>query len=211
MDPVVIIGGGGHAKVVIELLEDAAQYQIAGCTVSGAEASFVLDIPVLGEDSELPRIYASGVRHAIVAVGGNRVRRTLAQMARNIGFQLISAVSPRAIVSKRAELSAGIAIMAGAVVNSCCRLGEGCIVNTGATVDHDCRIGDWAHIAPGTNLAGRVTVGEGAFLGIGSRVIPGITIGEWTTVGAGAVVVRDLPAAVTAVGVPARITGGAGR
>jgi UDP-perosamine 4-acetyltransferase len=211
MEQLVVLGGGGHAKVIIEILQDAGKFIIAGCIASGSEVSSVLDLPVLGGDSQLPRIYASGVRNAFVAVGDNRVRRSLTQKVIAVGFKLVNAVSPHAVLSRRVELCAGVAIMAGAVVNSCSRIGNGCIVNTGATVDHDCKIGDWAHIAPGTNLAGCVTIGEGAFLGIGSRVIPKISIGDWATVGAGAVVIRDLPAAVTAVGVPARITGGAAR
>lgn len=211
MERVVVIGGGGHAKVIIEIIQDAGQFEIAGCTVGDSGVSSVLDVPVLGDDSQLPRIYASGVRHAFVATGNNRLRRSLAEKVLAAGFRLVNAVSPRALLSRRMELCSGVAIMPGAVVNPCSRLGNGCIINTGATVDHDCHIGDWAHIAPGTNLAGCVTVGEGAFLGIGSSVIPKTSIGEWTTVGAGAVVIRDLPAYVTAVGVPARITGGTAR
>jgi UDP-perosamine 4-acetyltransferase len=210
MEQVVVIGGGGHAKVIIEILQDAGLFEVAGCTAPGRETR-VLDVPVLGDDSQLPRIYASGVRNAFVGIGDNRLRRALAQNVLAVGFNLVNAISPRAALSRRVETGVGVAVMAGAVINACCRLGDGCIINTGATVDHDCAIGDWAHIAPGTNLAGCVTVGEGAFLGIGSRVIPKITLGAWTTVGAGAVVIRDLPAAVTAVGVPARITGGAAR
>jgi len=211
MEPLVVLGGGGHAKVVIEILQDAGQYDVIGCTDGNATSGSVLNVPVLGGDSELARIYASGVRNAFVAVGDNRLRRRLTKTARDIGFHLVNALSPHATVSRSVEFCSGIAIMAGAVINSCSRLGDGCIINTGATVDHDCAIGNWTHIAPGTNLAGRVIVGEGVFLGIGSRVIPGISIGEWSIVGAGAVVVRDLPAGITAVGVPATISGSPSR
>jgi UDP-perosamine 4-acetyltransferase len=205
MHPVVLIGGGGHAKVVIEILEAAGTFEIAGCLTGEGSAQSVLDVPVLGDDSCLPRLYASGIRHAFVAIGSNRLRQRLSGAVSQLGFELVNAISPLAIVSRRARLQNGIAIMPGAVINSCATLGNGCIINTGVTVDHDCVVGDWAHLAPSTALAGNVTVGAGAFLGVGVHVIPEITIGEWSIVGAGAVVIRHLPANVTAVGTPAKV------
>jgi UDP-perosamine 4-acetyltransferase len=207
MDQVVLLGGGGHAKVIVELFRAAGCYEVAGCASKDPAAALALGIPVLGDDSRLPAIHASGVRHAFVAIGDNRRRRRLSEEVSRIGFTLVNAISPGAILSPSVRLGAGVAVMAGVVINACSRIGNGCILNTGATVDHDCVIGNWAHIAPGTNLAGCVSVGEGAFLGVGSRAIPKISIGEWATVGAGAVVIRDLPPDVTAVGVPARILG----
>jgi UDP-perosamine 4-acetyltransferase len=205
MEQLVVIGGGGHAKVIIEILQETGEFQLAGCTVSESAERSVLGVPVLGGDSELPGVLAAGVRYAFVAIGSNHLRRRLAAAVQEMGFRLANAVSPRAVVSPSAAVGRGVAVMAGAVINACSTLGDGCIVNTGATVDHDCRLGDWSHIAPGTNLAGNVSIGEGSFLGTGCRVIPGISIGEWTTVGAGATVIHDLPPRVTAVGVPARV------
>jgi len=207
MERVVVIGGGGHAKVIVDLLLAAGRYSIAGCVERKPEACSDLGIPLLGDDLRLPEIYRDGVRYAFVAIGDNRVRRRLSARAVELGFELANAVSPTAILSPRVKLGAGIAIMAGVVINACSQIGDGVIVNTGATIDHDCAIGAWAHIAPGSNLAGCVRVGEGAFLGVGCRVIPGVSIGEWTTVGAGGVVIHDLPAEVTAIGVPARVKG----
>ena len=113
-------------------------------------------------------------------------------------------VHPAAWVDLSVELGPGAVVFAGAVIQPRTVVGAHAIVNTAASIDHDCRIGRFAHLAPGVHLAGTVTVGDGAFLGIGTVAIPGVTIGEWTQVGAGAAVVRDLPARVRAVGVPAR-------
>src|SRR5271166_4662676 len=191
---VVIIGSGGHAKVVIELVRAEGKYQIKGCTGLG-ERGFVLgDVPVLGSDSVLPAMLAHGAKKAFVAIGDNHLRLRLLAKVSEMGFELINAISPDAVVSPSASLGRGIAIM------------DGAIINTNAGVDHDCRIGSGAHIGPGSVLAGNVEIGSETFLGVGTCVVPGIRVGSRTIVGAGSVVVRDIPDGVTAMGVPARIT-----
>lgn len=202
---VVIVGSGGHAKVVIELVRARGNYLVLGCT-GLAEDGFVLsDVPILGTDNVLPALLARGVKNAFVAIGNNRRRlRLLAQVA-EMGFELVNAVSPNAVVSPSATLGRGIAIMAGAVINASARIGDGAIINTNAGVDHDCSIGRGAHIGPGSTLAGNVEVGCEAFLGVGTCVIPGTRIGNRATIGAGSVVIRDIPDDATAMGVPARV------
>jgi UDP-perosamine 4-acetyltransferase len=203
---VVIIGTGGHAKVVIELIRAEGKYQIKGCTGLG-EGGFVLgDVPILGTDSVLPDLLANGAEKAFVAIGDNHLRLRLLAKISEMGFELINAVSPDAVVSHSATLGRGIAIMAGAIINASAEIGDGAIINTNAAVDHDCRIGSGAHIGPGSALAGKVEVGRESFLGTGTCVIPGVRIGSRAIVGAGSVIVRDLPDDVTAMGVPARIT-----
>jgi UDP-perosamine 4-acetyltransferase len=166
----------------------------------------VLGVPWLGDDGVLSEVLASGVTRAFVAVGDNRRRAMLARDLTAAGFQLITVISARAVVSPRAVVGTGVAIMPGVVINVDSVLGNGAIVNTAAHLDHDCRIGDFAHVGPGCALAGNVVVEAGAFLGVGTRVIPGRTVGEWSTLGAGSVVVRDVPRGVVAMGVPARVT-----
>jgi UDP-perosamine 4-acetyltransferase len=205
-EAVVIVGSGGHAKVVIELIRAEGKYQIKGCTGLG-ESGFVLgDIPILGTDSVLPAILANGAKKAFVAIGDNHLRLRLLDQVSKMGFELINAISPGAVVSPSATLGCGIAIMAGAIINASTQIGDGAIINTNASVDHDCRIGSGAHIGPGSVLAGNVEIGSETFLGVGTCVVPGIRIGSRTIVGAGSVVVRDIPDGVTAMGVPARIT-----
>lgn len=203
MTRIILLGSGGHAKVVLEMLEENRELEIAGCTSPDSALRHIFDYPVLGNDSILPEVLNSGVRHAFVAVGENKLRLSLMNHVRSLGFSFVNAISSRAIVSRRVSLGAGVAVMPGAVINADAVIGDGAIVNTGATIDHDCRIGQAAHVAPGVNMAGNVSIGEGALLGIGSRVIPGVTVGPWAVVGAGSVVIRDVPAYVTAVGAPA--------
>lgn len=205
MEQIIVVGDGGHARVVIEILEESREFQIAGCTSAVRGNTEVLGIPVLGDDSILPRLYESGLRRAFIALGDNRARLNKTRELAEMGFMLVNAISTHAAVSRRAVLGCGVAVMPGAVVNVLSRVGNGAIVNTGAIVDHDCQLGAFCHVGPGSSLAGRVSVAEGAFLGTGVHVIPGVSIGAWAIVGAGAAVVRDVPASVTAAGVPAAI------
>ena len=205
-EAVVVIGSGGHAKVVIELVRAEGKYQIKGCTGLGGGGFVLGDVPILGTDSVLPAIWADGTRRAFVAIGDNHLRLRLFAQVSEMGFELINAVSPNAVVSPSATLGRGIAIMAGAIINASAEIGDGAIINTNAGVDHDCRIGRGAHIGPGSTLAGNVEIGCESFLGARTCVIPGIRIGSRAIVGAGSVVVRDIPDDVTAMGVPARIT-----
>jgi UDP-perosamine 4-acetyltransferase len=204
-EAVVIVGSGGHSKVVIELVRAEGKYQILGCT-GLAEGGFVLgDVPILGKDAVLPAVLAQGVKSAFVAIGDNRLRVRLLTQVSEMGFELINAVSPNAVVSPSATLGRGIAIMAGAVINASTQIGDGAIINTNAGVDHDCCIGNGVHIGPGSALAGNVEVGRESFLGIATCVLPGVRIGSRAVIAAGSVVIRDIPDDVTAMGVPARI------
>ena len=200
----VIVGDGGHAKVIIDIFLDSGVQPI-GCTGVDRSRGDLLGIEIIGGDDQLPRLFAAGTRQAFVAIGDNRKRREISRAVREIGFHLVNAISMRASVSRFARLGAGVAVMPGAVVNAAAEIGDGVIINTGATVDHDCMIGSFAHIAPGTNLGGRVLVGEGALLGIGTRVVPGIKIGDWAVAGAGSVIIRNLEPNIVAAGVPASI------
>jgi UDP-perosamine 4-acetyltransferase len=202
---VVLLGGAGHAKVIIEMFRETGDWEVIGCLSSDPAERSVCGVPVLGDDAELENIFRRGITHAFPAIGDNRRRCAVAERLHKIGFHLVNAISRRATVSPSAGLDTGIAVMPGAVINAESVICSGAIVNTGATVDHDCHVGPYSHVGPGTNLAGCVRLGSGVLLGIGCRVIPNTLIGEWSIVGAGGVVIADLPPFVTAVGVPARV------
>ena len=200
---ILVVGAGGHGKVVIAALREAG-HRIAGVFDDNPAmwGQSVLGCTVLGPSSRLLDLPPAP---AVLAMGGNAVRRRLAQTMPAIEW--FTVVHPRACVHSSVTLGVGTVVCAGAVIQPDAVIGAHCIINTSASVDHDCQIEDYVHVAPGVHLAGGVTVKSGTLLGIGACVTPKVTIGSQSIVGAGSVVVRDLPDGITAIGVPARIQG----
>jgi sugar O-acyltransferase (sialic acid O-acetyltransferase NeuD family) len=194
--PVVILGGGGHARVVIDALR-CAGHVIAG--VIDPKADVAKNLPAgitwLGED--LSKARAAEVQLAIgvgsLDVGAKNLRPRLFNEAKAGGFDILSFRHPSAIVAGDVELGEGAQLMAGAILQPGVRLGVNCIVNSGASLDHDCRIGDHVHIAPGVVLSGAVEIGDGCHLGTGAIVIQNIRISASAMIAAGAIVTRDVP------------------
>jgi len=201
----IIIGAGGHAKVVIDMLKKNDEYSILGCIGNGNSTKNILDIPIIGDDTLLPDLRNRGIVFAFVAIGDNQIRKKLSLSLKQLGFKLINSISQEAYIASGVSIGEGVAIMPGAIINADTVIADNVIVNTGATIDHDCIIQSYVHIAPGCNLAGNVAVGEGAFLGIGAKVIPHVQIGAWSILGAGAVATKAIPPEITAIGIPARI------
>jgi UDP-perosamine 4-acetyltransferase len=202
--PVVVIGAGGHAKVVIELIRAQGRYDVVGCTDREPERGDVVGAPILGSDDVLPALYEQGVRHCFIALGDNALRRKVAAQVTALGFELVNAISPKAVVSPTARLGRGVAVMAGAVINAATVVEDLAIINTRAAVDHDCQIGEAAHVAPRAALAGGVRIGPRALVGAGATVVPGVSVGEATVIGAGATVISNLGPNLVVVGVPAK-------
>lgn len=200
----VIIGAGGHSKVIIDILQHDESIEIVGCT-DYSDKKEVMGFPILGDDSILPSLFEGGIRHAFVAIGDNKRRFNIATQVQHLGFTLINAISPSAYISSSAQLGRGIAIMPNAVLNAEAQIHNYSIINTGASIDHESIIEQACHVAPGVTLSGNVHVKEGSFLGTGSNVIDGITIGAWSILGAGSVAIRNIPGSCVAVGVPARV------
>lgn len=209
MARILVIGGGGHARVVIEAIRAAATHEIAGIAASASAAGEIIDgVPVICTDEELARIRSEGVSSAVVAVGSvgdASARVRLAEAARNAGFDFPVIVHPRAYVAPTATVAEGAFIAAGAIVGTGAQIGAFAIINSLAVVDHDCRIGRFAHVAPGCALSGAAEVGDRTHVGVGSSVIQGVRIGRDTLVGAGAAVVEDLGDEVIAYGVPCKV------
>jgi UDP-perosamine 4-acetyltransferase len=204
----LIIGAGGHGKVVLDILRSGDQYRAVGFVDADPKltGTKVGGLPVFGAVHQLSRlIHQQRIGAAIIAIGDNRARSSYARAVDDARLPLINAIHRSAVVSPTATLGRNVVIAATAVVCTETRLGDFVIVNTGASVDHECELGSAVHICPGARLAGRVRVDANAFIGLGANVIQCLRIGAGATIGAGAVVLQDLPAGATAVGVPARV------
>lgn len=194
----IVYGGGGHGKAVIELVRLLGSHDIVGLVDDGLRAGDkVLDVEVLGGGDRLRGLRAEGVGLAANAVGGIGDINSRIGVFRRLGwagFRCPSLAHPTAVVEESASLAEGIQVFPHAYVGSAVEVGFGSIVNTAAVVSHDCRLGENVNIAPGALLAGAVTVGEGSLIGMGVTVNLDVDIGARARIGNSAVVKRDVPA-----------------
>ena len=193
-----IIGAGGHAKVIIDILL-ASNEEINGVWDENPVIKEVLNQSVVGNFAAFK---AGELQPVIIAIGNNLIRKRIAEEL-TVKFGL--AIHPKSAISSSSRLGEGTVVMANASINADVQIGKHVIINTNASIDHDCEIGDFVHLSPQVGLGGNVCIGEGTHVGIGASVKQGIKIGKWTTIGAGAVVIRDIPDYAVAVGNPTRV------
>jgi acetyltransferase EpsM len=204
---ILVIGAGGHAQVIADLILSRARLgedlQLIGFIDddAGLLGHEILGVKVLGQMRQVNEFEHDAV---VVGIGDNAIRARVYKQLKASGMTFSTAIHPRAVVADDVRLGEGSVVFANAVINTGSIVGPNVIINTGATVDHHAHIGAHVHIAPGAHLGGTATVEEGAFVGIGSSVIPNHMIGAWSIVGAGAAVIHDVPPHVTVVGVPAK-------
>jgi len=197
---IIIIGAGGHGKVVLSTLI-ALGKKIAGFVDDNPSLlnHEILGYKVLGNTTLLANRLE---QTAIFGIGNNKLRKKISSIYPYLVWEI--AIHPRAYVHESVLIGEGTVVFAGAVIQPDTIVGKHVIINTASSIDHDCHIKDFSHIAPKVGLAGHVKINEGCFLGIGCSIIPSIHIGQWTNIAAGSTVVSHMNDHVCAKGVPAR-------
>ena len=205
----ILIGAGGHCKVIIDSLKDHSEFEIEGiidCPEKIGQS--VLGIPIVGSDDDLERIYNQGVQYAFIAIGSIRYpnkRIEIFNLLLRIGYQIPNIIDSTAIIAKSVKMGKGNYFGKGAIVNADVNIKDACIINTGSIIEHDGYIDNFVHIAPRATLCGNVSVGEKTHIGCSATVIQDIRIGKECIIGAGSVVIRNIPEKVQVCGVPAKI------
>ena len=201
MKELVIIGAGGHGRVIADIAQKLGVYKTISFLDDG-DAKETMGLPIIGRSSDVEKY--TNTADIFVAIGNSAVRGEFIERLLAIGANVPTLIHPSAIIGACVEIGAGTAIMAGTVINPCSKLGKGCIVNTSSSIDHDCMIGDYAHIAVGAHLAGAVSVGKKTWIGAGATVRNNVDICSNCMIGAGAVVIKDITESGTYIGVPAK-------
>jgi sugar O-acyltransferase (sialic acid O-acetyltransferase NeuD family) len=208
MKSIVLVGGGGHAKVIVSILRKLADVTILGYTAL-EDGGSLMGVPFLGSDTVIARLADQHNNlNAVLAVGqvglGDH-RCSIWEQLHALPISFGPIVSPNAIVNEEVSMSEGVVVVDGVVVNSGADIGRGVIVNTNSTVEHDVVLGDWVHVASGATVSGGVKVGSFSMIGTGATVIEGKTIGSRCLIGAGSTVIHDLSEPGIYVGCPARL------
>ena len=202
--PLVIVGTGGHARVVLDAANALAREVAGFVSAQHIPSGTIQGVPVLGSDYLLcdPKFLAG--HSFIVAVGNQGVRHRLSEGITTTGGMLETLIHPVSVISPSARIGMGSVVLAGCVANAGASIGPSCILNTACSVDHDVELAEGTQICPGARLAGGVRCGAWSFIGTGATIVPNVGIGARAVVGAGAVVLRDVPDDITVVGNPAR-------
>ena len=194
----VIIGAGGHGKVIADIALKNGYVNI--CFVDDNATGYVMGFPIIGTSIEIERLN-DGNTDFVIGIGNNATRKLIAE---KYDVNFVTLVHPSAQIGVNVSIGKGTVVMAGAVINPCSSIGEHCIINTRAVIEHDNVVENYAHISPNAALGGAVHIGELTHIGIGATIINNINICENCIIGAGAVVIRDITESGTYVGVPAK-------
>ncbi len=191
----LLFGGSGHAKVIIDCLEKGS---VHGIFDDNPALNSLNETIILGKyrQETMPE------EQLIISIGSNQTRKKVSEIVRH---KFGKAIHSSAIISPYSTIDEGTVIFHGSIVQSGASIGKHCIINTAATIDHDCKLENFVHVSPNATLSGTVNVGEGTWIGAGATVINNINIGKWCIIGAGAVVTRDIPDFSVVMGIPGKV------
>lgn len=196
MDKIILIGAGGHAKSVIDSIEQAGKYEIVGFSEKFKDEGIQYrGYKVICTDDELEVLYKSGVQNAFITIGymGNSdLREKLYNKLKSIGFNIPSVVDKSAILATDVQIGKGCFIAKGTIINSQSCISDLAIINTGVVIEHECYVGFNTHIAGKSIICGNVNIGNNVFVGAGSTVIQGIKIGDSTIIGAASNILHNV-------------------
>jgi sugar O-acyltransferase (sialic acid O-acetyltransferase NeuD family) len=202
--PVIIIGNGGHARVLVDILF-MQKREIIGYTAPNEENN-PYSITYLGGDEEILKYHPQEIElvNALGSVSDTKLRANIFNIFKSKGYRFSTIIHPSAVISETVTLGEGVQIMAGAVIQPFVKIDDNTIVNTSTSIDHDCCIGKHCHIAPGCVLSGGVFVGEGTHIGTGTKIIQNVIIGKNVLIGAGSLVLRSISDNKKVYGSPAK-------
>ncbi len=201
---VIILGNGGHSKVIQEMIYAQAGYQIVAILDDKYGFKSKKDGKIYAPIADLRKIMTTDMK-VVIAIGDNAIRKLLSRKLLIGEEQYLTVVHPSAVVSPTATIGKGSVVMPGTYINAEATIGHQCIINTGSIVEHESTVGNFSHISPNATLAGNVSIGEGVHIGSSATIIPGMAIGSWSVIGAGSTVIKHIPSFSTAVGCPTRI------
>lgn len=205
--PLILIGGGGHCKSVIDVIESTEQYEIVGILdkpeLVGQD---ILGYKVIGSDDDIAKFHEKGASFLITVgqIKSCTVRIKIATKIAHLGGSLATVVSPFARVSPWASLGKGVVVMHHALVNASAVVKDHCIINNGALVEHDAYVDEFCHVSTHAVLNGNVSLGKGCFIGSNSVIAHGVKLMSNAVVGAGSVVIRNVDQNIIVIGNPAR-------
>ena len=206
MRKLLLIGGGGHCRSILDSLRKSGCYDRIG--IIDREPQKYAGVDLAGTDEDLPVLYRDGWTEAFISVGSvgnNELRHRLQHLAKEAGMTFPVIIDPSAILAEHVTIGEGTYVGKRAVVNEGSDIGAFSIVNTGAIIEHDCRIGSYTHVCPGAIVCGGCNLENDTLIGAGSVVKQGICIGCDVVIGAGSVVVKDVPNGVRAYGNPCTV------
>lgn len=214
MKDIVIIGAGGHAKVVADIILKRKELLNENLNITGflddgyknLKYTKIFDIPILGDTNLIEKLEQEKKYNYVIGIGSNEIREKISNKFSNLNYY--TAIHPKSIIGTDVVIENGTVVMANTVVNSGTRIGKHCILNTGSIIEHNSNIKDYCHISPSAVLCGTVNVGKKSWIGAGSIIIQNKNIGENSIIGAGSVVIGDVSDNCTVVGNPGKIIKG---